>query len=360
MKVTNASWIPVFKAGRHVDASGNTRTFTEADLDTIIQKYKESGHEAPIVIGHPTTNAPAYGWVSDLKRVGKTLFAQVKDVAKEFSEWVEKGLYKKRSISLYPDLTLRHVGFLGAIPPAIKGLPDVSFSETGNISFEFQDQDLETRFGTLSQILRRLREWFIAQFGTETADELLPNYAVEEIGKPMTVEEETEEREFSERRKNMEELQKMRQELLEKERKLKEYEAREAQRQKEKKQQKIVDFAEKLIKDGKLLPKFKEDFITFATALDNSEKLEFSEGKTATQLEKFFEFAQNLPEQISFKEAYLKKKEISFSEDRDLLDEQIRNYAKEKNITYKEALQKILKEVFFFIYSVVNFAFSLS
>ncbi len=339
MKIENGSWIPVFQAGTHTDSSGNTHTFTEEDLDRIIQKYEEGNHEAPIVIGHPATNAPAYGWVSGLKRVGKTLFAQVKDVAKEFTEWVSKGLYKKRSISLYPDLTLRHVGFLGAMPPAVKGLPDVAFAEGENFYFEFQDVD--SKFSSLSQILRKLREWFIAQFGLETANELIPNYAVEELAKNT----EELESEFSEKKEEKMELEKLKQELAEKEKKLKEFQEKEEKRLAEEKKTRILSFTEKLVKEGKLLPKFKDDFITFALALDNSTRINFCENKTATQLEKFFEFAENLPEQISFNEAYKNRKEISFSEDRELLDEQIRNYAKEKNITYKEALQKFLKEV---------------
>ena len=123
----NSNWIPVFRTGKHVDSAGNEKTWTEADLDTIMSKYQPSKHEAPVVIGHPTDNAPAWGWVESLKRQGQMLYAKLKDVAPEFSDMVRKGLFKKRSISLRPDMSLRHVGFLGAMPPAVKGLPDVAF-----------------------------------------------------------------------------------------------------------------------------------------------------------------------------------------------------------------------------------------
>jgi hypothetical protein len=52
---------------------------------------------------------------------------------------VKRGLFKKRSISLYPDLTLRHIGFLGAMPPAIKGLADIKFRERGQTTVSFSD-----------------------------------------------------------------------------------------------------------------------------------------------------------------------------------------------------------------------------
>jgi len=50
-------------------------------------------------------------------------------VAPEFKDWVKRGLYKKISVALYPDLGLRHIGFLGATPPAVKGLKQATFSE---------------------------------------------------------------------------------------------------------------------------------------------------------------------------------------------------------------------------------------
>jgi hypothetical protein len=57
------------------------------------------------------------------------LLAKLRDLAPEFVEWVRKGLYRKCSISLYPDMRLRHVGFLGAAAPAVKGLLPVRFGE---------------------------------------------------------------------------------------------------------------------------------------------------------------------------------------------------------------------------------------
>ncbi|MEW5821121.1 MAG: hypothetical protein AB1782_13090 [Cyanobacteriota bacterium] len=118
----------VFKTGYHTDASGKQRYWSTKELDTIADKYNQSTHEAPVVIGHPTNNAPAYGWVESLKREGNVLMATFKQLQSEFIDCVNKGLYKKRSISLYPDLTLKHIGFLGAVAPAIKGLKDVTFS----------------------------------------------------------------------------------------------------------------------------------------------------------------------------------------------------------------------------------------
>lgn len=133
-------WMELFRAGTHTDSSGKTQTWTEQNLDTIVAKYDPSTHEAPAVIGHPKDNAPAYAWVEGLKREGGILLGKFKQVLPEFAEGVKSGLWKKRSIALYPDMTLRHVGFLGAQPPAIKGLKDIAFASSEEcITIEFSE-----------------------------------------------------------------------------------------------------------------------------------------------------------------------------------------------------------------------------
>lgn len=124
----NGKWIEIFRAGKQTDSAGQAKEWTEADLDAIVARYNgQTAHEAPVVVGHPESNSPSFGWVEALKRDGKLLFAKMKDVMPAFEELVKAGTYKKRSISLYPDLTLRHIGFLGGMPPAIKGLADIAF-----------------------------------------------------------------------------------------------------------------------------------------------------------------------------------------------------------------------------------------
>ncbi len=132
----------IFRTGTHTSLNGQTKDFSETDLDTIASSYDPQQHEAPIVIGHPETNAPAYGWIEKIKRVGDRLIAFPKQVSNEFSELVKTGAFKKRSISITPDLQLNHVGFLGAAAPAVKGLKDVEFVE--NVyELEFSSFELE-------------------------------------------------------------------------------------------------------------------------------------------------------------------------------------------------------------------------
>lgn len=125
--------IEVFKTGTHTDSGGDTREWTLDDLTTIANTYNEAitadpGAEAPIVKGHPDTDDPAFGWVKSLKVVGDKLKAKI-TLIKDFAEEVKNELYKKVSIALKDDLMLRHIGFLGAVQPAVKGLEPVKFSE---------------------------------------------------------------------------------------------------------------------------------------------------------------------------------------------------------------------------------------
>ena len=176
----------IFRAGTRTDANGNTITITEADLAAAAQAYDPKVHEAPIVVGHPKADAPAYGWVKSLNVQNGVLTADFAQVDDGFADLVKAGRYKKVSASFYPPTspnnpkpgvwTLRHVGFLGAQPPAVKGLSAISFAD-GEVYVEFaEDAHLQT-----ASLLSRFRDWFIGRFGLEEADKVLPDWQIEAI-----------------------------------------------------------------------------------------------------------------------------------------------------------------------------------
>jgi hypothetical protein len=144
-------WIEIFRTGTHTDSEGRTKTFGDSDLEGLVSTYDPKKHEAPVVIGHPKDNAPAYGWVEALKKEGARLLMKVKNAAPEFVDMVKQGLFKKRSISIYPDGSLNHVGFLGAAAPAVKGLENISFAE--GATFEFFEFEQESDAGEKLEIL---------------------------------------------------------------------------------------------------------------------------------------------------------------------------------------------------------------
>ena len=56
----------LFKAGKHTASGGASLSFSAEDLQAAVAAYDPAVHEAPIVVGHPKDNAPAYGWVKSL------------------------------------------------------------------------------------------------------------------------------------------------------------------------------------------------------------------------------------------------------------------------------------------------------
>jgi hypothetical protein len=302
--------LEIFKTGKHQDSEGRVKEWTTDDLDVIASKYNEQkDHQAPVVIGHPQDNAPAFGWVEKVWRDGQTLFAEIKETVPEFIDWIKKGLYKKRSISLYPDLTLRHIGFLGAQPPAVKGLSDkIQFKDSkDNLIYEFKDW----RWDTLANILRNLREWIIELKGVEEADKVIPAYSVDDIKTEPQIDQSA--NDFKE--ENMNELEEVKKQLAEKEKQLiaKEMELQTlckaiAEKEKENRTKEYAQFCEAIIKDGKILPKDKDIIMAFLEMLHNQGDYKFSENETINCAKKFKDFLEGLPKQIDFAEKATKDK----------------------------------------------------
>jgi hypothetical protein len=131
--------IHLFKAGQQTAMSGASMAFAESDLAASAAAYNPALHEAPIVVGHPATDDPAYGWCRTLTNDASGLYAHPHQVNPAFAEQVQAGAYKKVSASFYSPAHphnpvpgvyyLRHIGFLGAQPPAVKGLKPIEFAD---------------------------------------------------------------------------------------------------------------------------------------------------------------------------------------------------------------------------------------
>ena len=159
---TGTKPIHIFKPGRHTAMSGRAQQFAQTDLQAIAEVYDPAKHESPLVIGHPKHDLPAYGWVQGLTfsdgsdGLDAGLWAAPAQVNPDFADMVAAGAFKKISAAFYsPDAPnnpapgnyyLRHVGFLGAQPPAVKGLRNPSFAdeEAGVITVEFGEDDSST------------------------------------------------------------------------------------------------------------------------------------------------------------------------------------------------------------------------
>lgn len=118
--------------------------FTAPQLTLMAASYSPKRKPAPLVIGHPDDeSAVPQGEVQALVAVGPALFA-IADVGDRLLGMVRSGAYGKVSASFYmpgaannplrndaqfgTSYYLRHVGFLGAMPPAVKGMQPIAFS----------------------------------------------------------------------------------------------------------------------------------------------------------------------------------------------------------------------------------------
>jgi hypothetical protein len=144
-------WVEAFKAGTHTDSDGTTRKWDPGDLSKIVQQYNKTADPknpdrkvAPVVLGHPKDNSPAYGWVDKVKMVGDKIKAHMTELNGGFKQALKEGAYKTRSISLYPDLNIRHIGFLGGVQPAVAGLGPFKFEEgVKATTYEFAEEHID-------------------------------------------------------------------------------------------------------------------------------------------------------------------------------------------------------------------------
>lgn len=179
----------IFRVGTHTDSAGTETTFTREQLEATVKAYNEGDWRAPMVVGHPKGHAPAYGWVGKLSidDAGEIKVDEVEKLNPDFAELMKAGAYRNRSASWYaPDhpnnptpgvWQLRHLGMLGAQPPALKGLGDVEFNDADGVTVEFADYTTST----IGYLFRSLRELLIAKWGTEEADKALPGFHISDL-----------------------------------------------------------------------------------------------------------------------------------------------------------------------------------
>jgi hypothetical protein len=182
--------IQIFKPAKSLTSmEGVQVSLCAQDLQDIATAYNPAVHEAPLTIGHPAHDAPAYGWVKSLSFADGALMADCEQ-SDELGTLVANGHYKKVSASFYTPAapgnptpgkwSLRHVGFLGAQPPGVKGLKAVSFAETeeGVVTFG----ELPGYAGNyIARLFGGLRDWLIAKEGQEVADRVISSWDVESL-----------------------------------------------------------------------------------------------------------------------------------------------------------------------------------
>ena len=142
------SWLQIAKV---CDIPGKM-PITRETLDEMASSYDPAKHHAPLVLGHPDTD---------------TLWAKIEKVTGEARRMVREGQFQHVSMAVYPEFEatggtyLRHVGLLGAAPPAMKGMVPVKFADKEGAKIERYD-DLTLPIGdpaiSLRQVDRRTHQ----------------------------------------------------------------------------------------------------------------------------------------------------------------------------------------------------------
>lgn len=175
--------------------SGETIDFSAADLQATAAAFNPSLSKAPIVIGHPATDDPAQGWITQLKATERGLFGMPDQVDPAFAEAANAGRYGAVSAKFYRPTDsnnpvpgvwyLKHVGVLGAQNPAVKGLDSPAFAsadaDDGCVCFQEGVAFSEWDDVTNASLWRRLRDWLIGDKGQDVADAVIPGFMVQDL-----------------------------------------------------------------------------------------------------------------------------------------------------------------------------------
>ncbi|MBX3588787.1 MAG: hypothetical protein KF796_19315 [Ramlibacter sp.] len=376
---------------------GTAVRLTGAQLQGIAERYDPDLHEAPIIIGHPEHDAPAFGWVKGLSFADGALLADEHQVDKTFAQMRQEGKFKKWSARFFGpgaknnptpgELYLKDVGFLGAATPAVKGLRAYSFADDDGdvLVAELSFSDLPAYSGSyIARMFRGLRDWLIEKDGKEVADRVLPDWDVQHLADISTRADAQDADGLSFRDPNLnppastkekpamktpEQLQaelgaatKERDEALAK---LAQKAQVEAQREADARHNDNVSFADKLVADARWPAGSKDVLVATLDALSkptDTGLLSFGDGDAAKPLAGVLrEQLEALPVQVTFQELATRRGEaregeglVSFADqpgyekvqvdaDRLDLDRRIKAYAAKHNVDYATAAAKVPK-----------------
>lgn len=312
--------LEIFRAGTHTAMGGRAITLSERDVAKCADVYEAALHEAPLVVGHPHSDAPAYGWVKALAADKSSLFASPAQVDPAFAESVRDGRFKKVSASFYlPEAPanpkpgsyyLRHVGFLGAQAPAVKGLKPVAFAdgEDGVVTVEFAETELSRLLNELIDKEGDDRDGVIAEMasaaGVEagTVQQILrgeierpPEERLRGFARVLDVDLETLQRAIG----GSGQTNSATASLSERERKLATREA--------------AIFVEELARRGVIVPRSKTGLVAFMASLSDDGVVTFAEGgetRNVGQAKWFRDFLEAQPPVIEFRERSAPEHEV--------------------------------------------------
>ncbi len=182
-------WIEMFRTGKHPGTGALAdHTFTAADLDQIVANFS-ADNPIPHAITHKQMYSPfAFAQGVAMKREGDSIWMQSDQINPEFQKLVDAGALYERSVELDFDKEkgwhMLRVAWLGAEPPAVQGLAPVQMAAASDqvTSFALNWSDVQQSW-TVAKVFRRLRDWMIAQHGTEQADQVFSEWEMNDLAR---------------------------------------------------------------------------------------------------------------------------------------------------------------------------------
>ncbi len=315
--------IEVFRPGTFRPMAGEPITYSAADLRAIADNYDPETAPAPVVVGHPDTDAPAFGWVErfDYDPVGERLYANLHQIEPAFAELVKAGRFKKVSMAYFSPTQAhnpvpgtwypRHLGFLGAAAPGVPGLKNARFSADTPAAAVFAAAFGERGFEETASLLRMIRDLFIEKFGLEDADRALPAYRLEwlaEAGEttPAALYSAPPASQPTPKPKEDPAVKQPDPAFAAKEAELSAREAELARREAATAHAGHIAFAEGLVQEGRLIPALKDKVVAILDALPGHKSVAFAEGsEKITPGAALREVFEALPKVVSFGETDL-------------------------------------------------------
>ena len=275
--------VPIFSTGTW-EGKGSKQggdEITESTLDSWVNTYNRIGKKVKprMILGHDgkksneLTGMASLGWITNLKREGKSLIADIKNIPKKIAGLIEKKALGRFSPGLYSRMNidgeeynnvLDHVALLGAQLPANMGLD--GFIDMYEQNTEIAKEELVTYENKITKEVNKMAE------GIKTFEKEY-NEALDKINVALdkhteyeaTIKEKDDkiteyEAKIEETEKDIESL-KSENETLKTDIETKEYEKHEAE---------VDTFLEEAIKEKKILPSQRAFYKTLA--LDTSKK----------------------------------------------------------------------------------------
>lgn len=312
----------IFRAGKWTDGSGNTRDWSEADLDSIAKTFSEAtgrntdGHEVPLTPGHPKDDTPALGVVKRIWREGKSLWAEFMDIKDEVVSLIKDKTFRDVSIALKNGV-LRHVGLTNI--PAVPGLTAFKFADGDFETWEFSAEDEEGLF-------KRFRNWllnnptagqvklFQQENDMEKIQELENKFTALEAKFTAQADELTTLK--ADKEKLEAEKANIEKKFSDAETELKTLKAATAAATEKALDASDAAFAEEMIKEGRLVPAQKEVTLMTLKALRGQAEQEFTEGVKQTPSEHYRFVLKNSPKVVEFGQYFTGDKAMAKGEDK--------------------------------------------